>query len=129
MGVLKYRDPETREWKVAGAYPTPAYTEPDAYTRAETLSDDTKAAYGLGADAVPNAVFEKLVAHGSIVQEFPASTDIEAGDVCDVVNGEAGSTIEYITHSGPNRVSGINMEDYTIALTKSVVLDDNKLFL
>ena len=32
MGVLKYRDPVTREWKVAGAYSGPALSRTPTYT-------------------------------------------------------------------------------------------------
>lgn len=38
-----------------GAIPTP-----DVYTKEETLTDDTKAAFGLGGNAVPNDVFNVL---------------------------------------------------------------------
>lgn len=89
MGVLKYRDPETGEWRVAGSYTGPVVATSfngrtgdvvpqaadysafyvgrgetvDAYSKEETLSDDTKALLGLEADATPDAAFELL--HGA----------------------------------------------------------------
>lgn len=85
MPVFKYRDPQTGGWiNVAGggggAANIPIQDEPpasvdlwvdtseegasggsvDAYTKEETLSEETKVALGLGADAVPDEAFNLL---------------------------------------------------------------------
>lgn len=85
MPVFKYRDPNSGEWiNVAGggggAANIPIQDEPpasgdlwvdtseegasggsvDAYTKEETLSEETKTTFGLGADAVPNDAFSTI---------------------------------------------------------------------
>lgn len=59
MPVFKYRDPQTGEWiNIAGG--GGAGESVDAYTKEETLSEETKTTFGLGTDAVPDEAFNVL---------------------------------------------------------------------
>lgn len=59
MPVFKYRDPQTGEWiNIAGG--GGAGESVDAYTKEETLSEETKTTLGLGTDAVPDEAFNVL---------------------------------------------------------------------
>lgn len=66
-------------------------------------SDETKALYPDGVNN-PNDALEYLAKNGAaIIREYPAAVEITAGDVCDVVDGEA---IYTLTGSTPTDYSG-----------------------
>lgn len=82
-------------------------------------SDETKALYPDGVNN-PNDAFEYLVKNGeAIIREYPAALDITAGDVCDVVDGEASYTL---TGTTPADYSG-TIADCGGRIT-SLVFDD-----
>lgn len=60
MPVFKYRDPNSGEWINVAGGGGGAGESVDAYTKEETLSEETKMVLGLGVDAVPNDVFGVL---------------------------------------------------------------------
>lgn len=74
MPVFKYRDPQTGEWiNVAGG--GGAGESVDAYTKEETLSEETKTTLGLGADAVPD---DALSAIKTLIDGANANADAKA---------------------------------------------------
>lgn len=59
MAVIKYRDPETGEWKKVGV-PNGG----DGYSKSEIIADETKVLMGLDTTATPDDAFNHLMQNG-----------------------------------------------------------------